>query len=99
MINTKSSNDGKELVIDIDGRFDFSVHQQFRDSYEHESGIERFCLDMENTTYLDSSALGMLLLMRDFGGGEKSVIRIVNCNEDVKNILMVSSFDQLFSIA
>ncbi|MBV1915329.1 MAG: STAS domain-containing protein [Pseudomonadales bacterium] len=99
MINARSSNDGKELVIDIDGRFDFSVHQQFRDAYEYEKGVERFCLDMKKTTYLDSAALGMLLLIRDFGGGEKAMIRIINCNEDVKNILTVSSFDQLFSIS
>jgi hypothetical protein len=31
---TASSADGKELIIKIKGRFDFSTHQEFRNAYE-----------------------------------------------------------------
>ena len=50
------------------------------------------------STYLDSSALGMLLLLRDHAGGDTANIKIVNCNPDVKKILTISNFEQLFSI-
>jgi anti-anti-sigma factor len=53
---------------------------------------------MKDTTYLDSSALGMLLLLRDHAGGDTANIKIVNCNPDVKKILTISNFEQLFSI-
>jgi HptB-dependent secretion and biofilm anti anti-sigma factor len=43
--------------------------------------------------------LGMLLLLRDHGGSEKADIRLVNCNPDVRKVLAVSNFEQLFAIA
>ena len=94
-----ASNDGKALTINIEGCFDFNAHQDFRESYEKtDSEPDEYRVDMKETTYLDSSALGMLLLLRDHAGGEGSNIKIVNCNPDVKRILTISNFEQLFSI-
>jgi anti-anti-sigma factor len=93
------SSASHELKINIEGRFDFSGHQDFRGCYEsREESPSSYCLDMADATYLDSSALGMLLLLRDHAGGEKAHIRIVNCNPDVKKILTISNFQQLFTI-
>ncbi|GAA5316912.1 MAG: anti-anti sigma factor HsbA [Candidatus Pelagadaptatus aseana] len=98
-IQSHVSKDGKELTISIHGRFDFSAHQDFRNSYESvEAQPSLFKVDMNETTYLDSSALGMLLLLRDHAGGNSSHIEIVNCSPDVKKILTISNFEQLFSI-
>ena len=58
----------------------------------------RYVVDLNRTTYLDSSALGMLLLLRDHAGGDSAEIKIVNCNQDVKKILTISNFEQLFTI-
>ncbi len=89
----------QKLTIAIEGRFDFSAHQDFRESYEKTDGEpDEYRVDMKETTYLDSSALGMLLLLRDHAGGEGSNIKIVNCNPDVKRILTISNFEQLFAI-
>ena len=91
--------DGRSLTINIEGRFDFSAHQEFRESYEKASPTpEEFCVDMKETSYLDSSALGMLLLLRDHAGGDTASIKIVNCNSDVRKILSISNFEQLFTI-
>jgi anti-anti-sigma factor len=98
-ITSLTSADGQELTITIEGRFDFSSHQSFRETYELlSSKPARYVINMEQTSYLDSSALGMLLLLRDFAGGEDASISVLNCNEDVKNILSISNFDQLFTI-
>ncbi len=98
-ISAKASADGSELTISIDGRFDFSSHQEFRKAYEDvASKPDQYIIDMNSTTYLDSSALGMLLLLRDYAGGDHANIRIVRCNEDVKKILTISNFEQLFHI-
>lgn len=88
------------ITIKVSGRFDFSSHQEFRQIYEDVSpSITAYVVDMSEATYLDSSALGMLLLMRDHAGGDSADIKIVNCNEDVKKILTISNFGQLFSIS
>lgn len=98
-IQTRRSEDGRTLVISIDGRFDFSSHQSFRDAYEHsDQEVSDYIIDMTDTTYLDSSALGMLLLLRDYAGGDAGRVRIENCNSDVRRILSISNFEQLFSI-
>ena len=70
-VETDFSQDGKKLTIKITGRFDFGKHQEFRDAYERVDGTpKRYQVDLQGTTYLDSSALGMLLLLRDHAGGE-----------------------------
>lgn len=92
-------NSGKELTIKVDGRFDFSAHQEFRDAYEAiASDVNRYVVDLGNTSYLDSSALGMLLLLRDYAGGDSASVKIVKCNDDVRKILTISNFEQLFTI-
>ncbi len=84
-INASASEDGRALTINIEGRFDFSAHQDFRESYESSDGDpQEYCVDMKETTYLDSSALGMLLLLRDHAGGDTANIKIINCNPDVR---------------
>ena len=88
-----------ELKIHVEGRFDFSSHQQFREVYEDRAHSARpVVVEMRNATYLDSSALGMLLLLRDHAGGDAAQIRITNCSADVRRILKISNFEQLFTI-
>ena len=98
-IQTRRSHDGQTLIISIEGRFDFSTHQAFRDAYEHGGkDIRGYIVDLSEATYLDSSALGMLLLLRDYAGGDDASIVIENCNNDVRKILTISNFEQLFTI-
>ncbi|BCE00853.1 STAS domain-containing protein [Marinicellulosiphila megalodicopiae] len=98
-VSAKTTQNGKELTINIAGRFDFSSHQEFRQIYENApTDVNEFIIDMNDATYLDSSALGMLLLLRDHAGGDNADIKIVHCNEDVKKILTISNFGQLFNI-
>lgn len=98
-ITSQPSADGQELTIAIRGRFDFASHLEFRDAYER-VGItpKRYLVDLRDTSYLDSSALGMLLLLRDHAGGEAAQIRLLNCSSDVRKILAISNFEQLFQI-
>lgn len=99
-ISAQLSADGEELVISIEGRFDFSAHQDFRNAYERVDGNpRRYRVDLSDANYLDSSALGMLLLLRDHAGGDNARIKLVNCRPDVRKILAISNFEQLFEIA
>ncbi|MEL6184454.1 MAG: STAS domain-containing protein, partial [Myxococcota bacterium] len=51
-----------EVTIAISGRFDFNAHREFREAVKAVSDGARCVVDLEKATYLDSSALGMLLL-------------------------------------
>ncbi len=96
-----SSSNGNTVDIVISGRFDFSVHKEFRDSYsDTQSGsATEFIIDMSQTEYVDSSALGMLLLLREHAGSDQANVTIKDCQSDVKDILIVSNFDKLFTIS
>ena len=99
-VESEVSLDGTKLTIAIKGRFDFGSHQAFRDAYERFYKVpEIYVVDLKETTYMDSSALGMLLLLRDHAGGEESEVQVINTNADVRKILAISNFDKLFDIS
>lgn len=99
-VESEVSLDGTKLTIAIKGRFDFGSHQPFREAYERFYKVPQlYVVDLKETTYLDSSALGMLLLLRDHAGGDEADIRVINSNSDVRKILGISNFDKLFDIS
>ena len=98
-VTTNAIDDGKTVEIKIDGRFDFSLHRDFRNAYSDlDSKPDKFVVNLSGTQYMDSSALGMLLLLREQAGGNGAKIDIVNAHADIKKILAISNFDKLFNI-
>jgi len=97
-ISANKSADGAELTIAISGHFDFGVQHDFRHCYE-DSAASLYVVDMMETEYMDSSALGMLLMLREHAGGNNSNITLRNCSQDIKTILSVANFQSLFNIA
>ena len=96
-VMSKNSQDG-ELTISIDGRFDFGLQKDFRASYENIKA-KKIIINLLRTEYMDSSALGMLLMMREHVGGANADITLSHCSEDIKTILNVANFKSLFKIA
>lgn len=99
-VSKQLSADGKQLTIKISGRFDFSLHEEFRKSYEdaRQTGL-RFVIDLGATEYIDSAACGMLLVFRDAVGGDKADISVVNASPAIKKTLQLLQFQRLFNIA
>lgn len=98
-ISTKELKDANKLVISIKERFDFSVHQKFRDSYiSADTKKTEFVLDLALTTYMDSSALGMILLLKDHAESLKGSIIIKSPSETVNKILEIAQFHRLLTI-
>ena len=88
------------LYIKVTGRFDFSLHNDFREAIKlAEKDIRQIEIDFSKTDYLDSSALGMLLVMRDKLVGDKNVVQIKNARNEVKKILEIANFDKLFILS
>jgi anti-anti-sigma factor len=98
-VNTTVSEGGDKVIIAVAGKFDFQLYDEFRASYADTtgSGLE-YIVDLSATEYLDSSALGMLLLLREHAGGESSSIAITQATPEVRKILDVANFGKLFKI-
>ncbi len=93
-----STSSGNRVTIKVSGRFDFNDHVAFREAYRDAAPDASYVLDMSATDYMDSSALGMLLLLREHAGGDKANITISGCKPEIKKILTIANFQKLFTI-
>jgi anti-anti-sigma factor len=85
-------------VIKIHGRFDFSCHSAFRAAYTSApTGVE-YVIDFEEASYMDSAALGMLLLLREHVQQQGGHISLTNCRGQTYDILQIANFHRLFKI-
>lgn len=99
IINTRLSPAGDILTIQIQGRFDFNALSLFKSTYEQLSPKPKsYVLELAEAEYLDSSALGMLVALRDYAGGDSADIHLKNPNADIKKILVITRLDELFNI-
>ena len=89
----------RNLTISISGRFDFAVHREFRaavDAIDNE--ISDVFIDFRTTEYVDSSALGMLLLLKNKMNNQKEKVTLINAKPEVKKIFEIANFGQLFTL-
>ena len=98
-MSVESNVDNDVLKIKVRGRFDFNAHKEFREAADKVvAGVKRIEVDLSNTDYLDSSALGMLLLLRDKMSGNRDAVVIMGAAKDVKKILEIANFNKLFTL-
>ena len=95
-IHIDKNNEKKELRINVSGNFDFSIHPEFRSAYQELDKSYKVIVDLRNTEYMDSAALGMLLLLDDEFKNHR--IKIVNCNDFIKQVFQVAHFEKKFDI-
>lgn len=98
MVESSFNDETKCLTIAINGRFDYSCHKSFKEAFVSAKNANAYQIDLANVSYLDSSALGMLLLLRDHAGGEKASVRLKKPNGAVLDILKIANFHRLFDI-
>jgi len=98
---TKSvSSDNRVITISVKGRFDIHVFEEFSTAYKSVSPpAESYVLDLAETEHLDSTGLGMLLLMRERLDRSGSSSAIVNCPPAIKRTLETVGLHKLIKIS
>lgn len=87
------------VYITVTGRLDSSERERFREINKLvDNGVRQIEVDMAQAEFLDSSALGMLLVLRDKLKGDKSAFRIRNAGNLVKQTLEMVKFDEVFEL-
>lgn len=98
-ISVVPDSDSKTTKIMVSNQFDFSLHQTFRDAYRAVSTPGSvFNVDLKQATYMDSSALGMILLLKEHADKLGGKVIISSPNESVLKILKIANFDQFVTI-
>ena len=101
-MQTNVHKESGQAIIKLVGRFDFNTHRDFRGAYEllvTEADIRAVTVDFSGVDYLDSSALGMLLMLRDKLGGANKSVALTGVRGNVKQVLDIANFGKLFQIS
>lgn len=99
-MQAKVTIDGNKAKIALSGHFTFEGHRIFKDAtsqVQDDKTINEVDLDFSSVDYMDSAALGMLLLLNERMTGRK--VRLTNCKGTVKAVLDVANFSKIFTIA
>ncbi len=100
-MNITTQTQNHQARIRLAGRFDFNSHRNFKQACEGpltEPAVGELVVDMAAVEYLDSSALGMLLILRDRGTAASKRIVIENCTGAVNDVLRIANFQKLFTM-
>lgn len=98
----QASQSNEKATLRLNGRFQFDTHREFRGAYEpflNDPAVRILVLDMAGVEYLDSSALGMLLLLKEKLASVNKTVEIVGTYGAVKQVLEVANFGRLFKIS
>ena len=55
-------------------------------------------IDLSEVAYIDSAALGMLLVLRERSGSDQSQIKLTGAKDQTLKVLEVADFGRLFEI-
>lgn len=100
-MNITSKQVGAETILELAGRFDFNAHRDFRNGYEvalKNPSTKTINLNMARVDYLDSSALGMLLLLNEKARTANIEIVLSACPQNIKTIIEVANFSKIFKM-
>ncbi|MEI7968516.1 MAG: STAS domain-containing protein [Betaproteobacteria bacterium] len=92
---------GDRATIRLNGRFDFNAHRHFREAYESQLGsgdVKQVEIDFGQVDYVDSSALGMLLMLKEKAQASSKAVVLLNCKGTVKQVLDIANFGKLFEM-
>jgi anti-anti-sigma factor len=100
-MDIRISNQGDSVLLNMSGRFDFNDHRVLKSTYDPillMDGVKRIEIDMADIEYLDSSALGMLMLLRERALAVGKTVVLSRPNSTVAQILDIANFKKLFTI-
>ena len=93
--------DGKTGRLILVGQFDFTMHKDFRQAtqtlLDSQQG-EEIVVDFDQVPFLDSSALGMLLLLKERASLQNKTLVLTHCHGNVQQVLEIACFNKMFTI-
>ncbi len=90
---------GRHLTLQVSDKLALADHRAFSDAYEKsDPRPEVIEVDMKSASIIDSSGLGLLLILREFALQHTIEVRLINCEDQVLDTLLTSNFSDLFVI-
>ncbi len=95
------SDSGGVTVVDVEGQLIVGNRQELKQKVleELDDGARKFLVDFENTGYIDSSGLGVLVSLSKKIREQGGELRLASLNEDLRTLFELTKLDTLFTIA
>ena len=84
-------------TIHVMGRFDYESHGSFREAYADGASCAGVIVDLSGANYIDSAALGMLLILREHVGNDTQRAIIRAARGQPLEVLSIAHFQRLFA--
>lgn len=94
-------NNGNHAALRLDGHFNMEAHAPFRHAYRQvldDNTVRALTLDLSGVEYIDSSGLGMLLLLQEETETRGIAIVLSGCQPFVLRVLTTANLHNLFKI-
>ncbi len=91
----------EQASIRLPERFDFGYHKHFNNEYEpylQDNSLRELNVDFSQVQYLDSSALGMLVLLAKKFNCKGVSLNIVGARGTALDIIQMANLSKLFTI-
>jgi anti-anti-sigma factor len=98
-VRTRVSAEQELVIVAVDGGFGALTWPDLQKSCQVAQKQASYVVDFAKASHITTSALGMLLLLREHAGFDSARVRLVNCAPDVRHVLTIACFEQLFDIA
>lgn len=91
---------GEHPVLQVAGDVDLAVTQQLIDEGQRglsEPGRTALVLDLERVTFMDSSGLSALVILRNAAARVGRTVQLTNVPPNITRLLALSALDTLFA--
>ncbi len=91
---------GTATVLGIGGRFDFSARREFKEAMDRQqqAGCRHVILNLEKVSFVDSSALGLLVVAHQNLKLKEGRISLVNPQSYVRQILDLANVPRMIPV-
>ena len=97
-VKAEPSDEGKCIKITITREFDARDYDAFKSAFSQYADQVCYEIELSGVTLMDSSALGMLLHLREYALGQGSTVVLTNPSDMVLRNLERAHFQELFEI-
>jgi anti-anti-sigma factor len=102
MIKIDSHAGENSIVLRLTGSWDMETNSAFRNAYRQAlttNALSALTLDLAGVDYIDSAALGMLLILQGEAAKQNVAITLTGCRPFVLKVLTTANFHKMFKIA
>jgi len=95
-----NANSADPANVTVRGWFDFSRHRKFKllcQTHLADISVRTIVIDLHEATYMDSSALGMIIQLKEQARAVGKAVELRGASGFVADVLKVADFDRLFA--